>query len=75
MKKYKTFGELLAFLNKHSVEVANEGILFAVNSSNLFEPVTDVLSKTYPVNLVNGIVYAVDESGPVAKCIRIKVLI
>lgn len=75
MKKYRTFGELLAFLKRNMTDIANEGLVFAVNGSNVFEPVTDVLTKTYPVDLVNGIVYGVYQFGPKGKYIRIKVLI
>lgn len=61
MKKYKTFGELLAFLNANRKACDDEKLSFRLDRSDnydydLFADVTSILTRVYPIEVVNSTV-------------------
>lgn len=82
MKKYKTFGEVLAFIREHLEECEREDLRIAkvhVGGSDVevYKTVRGTLNTVYPILVLNGLVIDVEqmESDVYDNCILIKVLV
>lgn len=82
-KKYRTFGELLAFIREHLDECENEDVSFAVvcEGAEKAEPVylspLCLLNSLYSIPITNGLVVSVEETSKefFSSYLLIKVLI
>lgn len=66
MKKYKTFGELLAFIREHLDECEREEVNFAVVRSNSsdgtwYRTAFRLVNTIYSPSILNGLVVYVEE--------------
>lgn len=82
MKKYKTLGELLAFISDHLEECEHEEVRFAIvrvdgNDGECYKTSLQTLNTIYTVSLINSLVVNVEqmESDIYDNCILIKVLV
>ena len=68
MKRYRTFGELLAFINEHLDECKQEDVNFAVVLDGIekVDPVylspSCLLNTIYQIPITNGLVVSVEET-------------
>lgn len=61
MKKYKTFGELLAYINDNHKACADENLRFRLVRSDtcdyeIFADVQAILTRVYPIEVLNATV-------------------
>ena len=81
MKKYKTFGELLAFIREHLDECEQEDVSFAVvrvdsGDTECYKDPLQTLNTIYTVPLINSLVVGVEQmESDIYNCLLIKVLI
>lgn len=67
MKKYKTFGELLAFIKDNHKECDNENLCFRLDSSDtydyeLFADAQAILTRVYPIEVLNATVLEINDN-------------
>lgn len=80
--KYKTLGELLAFIRDHLEECKLEGVRFAIvrvdrGDEECYKTSLQTLNTIYTVSLINSLVVGVEqmESDIYDNCLLIKVLL
>ena len=82
MKKYKTFGELLAFISEHLSECNEEDVHFAIvrvggSGDKRFKSAMRTVNTIYMPYLINGLVVDVEQTeyDTHSNCVLIKVLV
>ena len=65
MKKYKTFGEFLAFIRKHKQECSDEKLRFRIDRSDedvyrVYDDTSEFLKTIYPIEVIGGTVLGID---------------
>lgn len=68
MKKYKTFGELLAYIKDNHKACTDENLCFRLDRSDtydyeLFADVEAILTHIYPIEVLNAIVLGIKDNN------------
>lgn len=68
MKKYKTFGELLAYIKDNHQACANENLCFLLGRSDtyeyeLFADAQAILTRVYPIEVLNAAVLGIKDTN------------